>query len=261
MEHNYNNNIPEEIFIELSEAWEAGDQTKVQNMMKAHPFLANEIEEMTSIWADLGNIKTPSPRAEMDVAFYKMLNEEAQKVSSNSNGFDLIRKWLTDKRFWALVGAIMIGFVVGRVTNPNSSSANTKMQSVAPDPSMIFASNQEEISAFDRLEIIQKSRELDEPSMAVIDALNKALIYDKNVSVRLSALETMIVFSDHPRVREYLIKSIPFQDSPIVLMELAELMAALQEKQSSEEWKEVLGNDQTDTDVKYQLEEKLSEIL
>ena len=44
-------------------------------------------------------------------------------------------------------------------------------------------------------------------------------------------------------------------------MELAELMAALQEKQSSEEWKEVLGNDQTDTDVKYQLEEKLSEIL
>ena len=79
--------------------------------------------------------------------------------------------------------------------------------------------------------------------------------------MRLSAVESLVYFSDDPDVMEILIKAIPKQTSPIVQLELAEVMVQLEEKRSSGAWKELLESGDLELNVKMQLEESLEVLL
>jgi len=87
------------------------------------------------------------------------------------------------------------------------------------------------------------------------------ILNDPNVNVRLSAIETMVLFSDMPEARTYLIEAIPHQRSSIVQLELADVMIMLEEKESADEWQELLESDMLESDAKIHLEESLKTIL
>src|SRR5690606_31156366 len=90
-------------------------------------------------------------------------------------------------------------------------------------------------SVTDRLQGTQLPRQMERPDEKIIEALNQTLLYYSNVNVRLSAIQTMIHFADNPKVREYLIRAIPFQTDPLVQLALAEVMLALKDKRAVEE--------------------------
>ena len=116
-------------------------------------------------------------------------------------------------------------------------------------------------SSINRLEDISAMKNAPKLDDKIIDALNKALVNDPNVNVRLSAIEAMLHYADNPQVRQNLIKAIPYQTSPIILMTLAEVMIGLEESSSKDEWLELLGSDKLEDEMKRQLEETLAPVM
>jgi hypothetical protein len=62
-------------------------------------------------------------------------------------------------------------------------------------------------------------------------------------------------------VREALVRSIALQESPLVQVALAELMAALQVKSSVQEWEKVLENRQTPPEIRKKIQETIQVLI
>jgi DNA polymerase III delta subunit len=102
---------------------------------------------------------------------------------------------------------------------------------------------------------------MDQASQKVTSALIQTLNNDNNVNVRLAALDALRVYSGEGKVREELIRSIAKQDSPLVQIALAELMAQLQAKSSVKELEKILKNENTPADVKKKIEQSLKVLV
>jgi DNA polymerase III delta subunit len=79
--------------------------------------------------------------------------------------------------------------------------------------------------------------------------------------VRLAALDALRLYSGDGKVRQELIRSISKQDSPLVQIALAELMAQLQAKSSVKELEKILKDENTPIDVRKKIEESLKVLI
>jgi HEAT repeat protein len=119
----------------------------------------------------------------------------------------------------------------------------------------------EKESATDRLKAVSLSSEMEGQSKRVTLALFKTLNSDPSVNVRLAALDALQIYAKSPAVREELVRSIAQQDSPLVQVALADLMAALQEKSSVTELKKLLKQRSTPKEVKKRIEENIKVLI
>jgi hypothetical protein len=88
--------------------------------------------------------------------------------------------------------------------------------------------------AQERLKAVRMTSELESVGQQVAWMLLQTFKYDDNVNVRLAALDALTRYTHLPHVRKGLIQSIPVQDSPIVQLRLAEMMAAMQNTEALE---------------------------
>ena len=77
----------------------------------------------------------------------------------------------------------------------------------------------------------------------------------------MAAIESLSNYVDNAEVRQGLVQSIPNQEAPIVQVTLANLMLALQEKQSVEPFKKLLQKKELDTTVKKKIESTIQSII
>ena len=84
---------------------------------------------------------------------------------------------------------------------------------------------------------------------------------DENVNVRLSAVEALKKYTAIPLVREGLIKSIIHQDSPLVQMELADLMVVLQEKKAVKSFEKLIDKEDVNSSAKEKMKESIESII
>ena len=126
---------------------------------------------------------------------------------------------------------------------------------------MMMLSLLEKESATDRLKAVSLSQELEESGEAVTNALIKTLNNDENVNVRLAALEALKPYGNQSEVRQALIRSIASQDSPLVQIALADLMASLQEKSSVPEFDKLLQDNRTPGEVKKRIRKSIEVLI
>ena len=270
------NNCSEVIDLLLSQL-EAADfnQNNFDDLVQKHPNCATELNANYQLWKDLATVETPAPSAAMSTDFYRKLNEytaQNNAVSTNQKGF---WQWLKNWNFstqpqlgWAIgLGLFLFGFFAGQFFTPNQQQA--QIDALAQQLQQIqqqqikdtrFQVNLQQ-SVAGRMKDIQLVRQMENPNAKILMALNKALCNDPNINVRLSAIESLVYYYEDPEVMEILIKAIPKQTSPIVQMELAEVMVQLEEKRSSGAWKELLESGELELNVKMQLEESLEILL
>jgi len=235
--------------VELAEILESNIARKeiyvarLQNHYSDH---AQEIKELYETWQDLNSIEVPQLRTEMDDSFYRMMDAlpEASTIEQQSPKKDpVIVRWLTPSRM-AVAATFFIGLMAGQLFNFGSTKADVAEQQYAEQPAqneyVKFASIVETPSALKRIKGINQVKTQNNPDLKIIDALNKVILFDPNINVRLTAIETMVYFSHIPEARTYLIEAIPFQDSPIVQLELADITIALEEDRSADQWIELL---------------------
>lgn len=227
------------------------DVADLEVLCEAHPSCEKSIRESYHLWHEMDAMKVPEPSEKMRGEFLEMLAgfEKEENPKNEKPTFQL--NWNTTFK-WAAV--FIIGLLLGLLVQ-KSPVDTVPLVKESNEVSRLLASDN---PTTDRLLAIQQIKEIKNPEDPIIEALHKTLMNDPNVNVRLSAIEAMVHFIDHPKARTSLISSMPYQDSPIVQLTLAELLISLQSEQSIDELKMLLYSSELDHDVKLQLKETLN---
>ena len=77
----------------------------------------------------------------------------------------------------------------------------------------------------------------------------------------MAALESLYQYAENPIIREGLIRSIRNQNSPMVQMSLAEMMASLQEKRSVKEFEKLLRSNRSPEEVKEKIKSSIQPLM
>ncbi|MBA4053330.1 MAG: anti-sigma factor [Marivirga sp.] len=239
------------------------EMKEIENLIESGKIDLTDLEDMYGLEQRLSAFETPPPSLRLDDNFYAMLKGE--KGSVKSSGWKNFFAWPDFAPRLALASFTMIiGIAVGFfLRSPVQKDEQIEMlgQQVSGLKELMMLSLLEKESATDRLKAVSLTQEMDQASQKVTSALLQTLNSDENVNVRLAALDALKPYSRESKVREELIRSISKQDSPLVQISLAELMAELQAKSSVKELEKILHNENTPVDVKKKIEESIKVLI
>lgn len=238
-------------------------QQEFEQFLAAHPEYHEEFEATQLIWKGTEE-EIPEPSTSMDVKFYTMLNAQG-----NSNEKESFLKKLetllfgsSPKQLAYTVVLLVLGFFVGNnfisgTTEKKVIQAKKETENVR---SQLVLTLLDQPSATQRLQAVNEVNKLDNVTETIIKALFSTLNNDENVNVRLSAIEALKNYTDMAIVREGLVASIMHQKSPMVQVELADLMVLLQEKKAVKSFEKLIKEEGVNTSAKQKMEESIESI-
>jgi D-ribose pyranose/furanose isomerase RbsD len=225
-----------------------------------------------TVWQNqLDTLSSPEPSGTLNDRFYDMLAQEKRANTRHSFSWSAWFSWssIMPKLAYGIVmlAAGLAGGYFIQVqrldTKGNGGTAQIEelSQQVTDLKEMMMLSLLEKESATERLKAVSLTEEMDQASNKVTQALLQTLNNDSNVNVRLAALDALKPYVKDSEVREELIRSIGQQQSPLVQIELAELMAALQVKSSVKELEKLLDDKKTPQEVKKKIQQSIEVII
>jgi hypothetical protein len=234
---------------------------QLEKMIEEGAVELTQLRDLDKLDDGMNKISEPVPTQELDARFYEMLAKEKKPSVAKS----LSWSW-SDSIFAKLsIGALLLvgGFSAGLLVQKRTSGdeARILVSEVTSLKEMMMISLLEQESATDRLKAVSLSEEIQGPSRKVTDALFKTLNSDASVNVRLASLEALQHYSKSPTVREGLVRAITQQDSPLVLVALADVMVKLQEKSSVKELKKIMDQKTTPKEVKQRIKESINVLI
>jgi HEAT repeat protein len=235
---------------------------QIEALLEAGSIDLDELKDVHTLEGQVASMEFPSPTGNLDDRFYQMLALERKVKSSFSwRGFF---SWpeLAPKLALASV-TLLIGVGIGYLVKPSASSKADPgvNQQIAELKEMVMLSLLEKESAAERLKAVSLTEQMSAASTKVTGALLETLNNDENVNVRLAAIEALSPYVRDNHVREELIRSIAKQDSPLVQVALAEMMAALHVKSSVKELEKIVKSDKTPADVKTRIKQSIDILI
>ncbi|MEO1627368.1 MAG: hypothetical protein AAFV25_19610 [Bacteroidota bacterium] len=203
--------------------------------------------------------ESPEPPAKL--SFDSPSPQQAAKDETPEGGPRHFPQWIV---LAGGVACLLIGSLVGWFLKPAPQAPqelNQLKEEVIAMKELMMLNMLEKSSSSERLKAVSLSRDLEQSSQKVSSALLQTLRQDENSNVRLAALEALYAYANQAEIRIELVKSIQFQESPLVLMAMAEMMAALQEKRSAKAWKDILRKQELPEELRQQLKGKLEVLL
>ena len=236
---------------------------EIEQLIEQGEIELKDLQELHFMEQGIFKIETASPSLGLDDKFYEMLQRE--KKPAKSFNWKNVFAWpdFAPRLAFASV-TLILGLAAGfYLRSPLQKNEQIEMlgQEVSDLKELMMLSLLEKESVTDRLKAVNLTHEMDQASQKVTTALMQTLNSDENVNVRLAALDALRAYGHDSKVREELIRSIAKQDSPLVQISLAELMAELQAKSSVKELEKILHNKQTPPDVKRKIEESLKVLI
>ncbi|HYC84401.1 MAG TPA: HEAT repeat domain-containing protein [Chryseosolibacter sp.] len=236
------------------------EQLEFERLIEAGQVDPATLEALAPVGQKLDSIEFPSPSADLDDRFYRMLALQKRQARSGFSWSQFF-SWpeFAPKLAFAsiaLVIGIAVGYWVKPAPGPDVQYARVTNE-LAQLREMMMLSLLEKESATERLKAVNLTQEMHQVSNKVTGALIQTLNSDENVNVRLAALEALVPYAKDVSVRTELIRSIGRQDSPLVQMALAELMEQIQEKKSIRELQKIIQSDKTPEEVKDRIKESI----
>jgi uncharacterized protein (UPF0147 family) len=222
----------------------------------------SELHGLQSLEEQVMRMETPSPSRSLDQQFYKMLGAQRKKSAFSWKQFFAWPEVMPRLAFASVT--LIMGLVAGyllRTPAKNNDEIQLLSQQVTDLKEMMMLSLLEKESATERLKAVSLSQEMDQASQKVTGALLQTLNNDENVNVRLAALDALRSYAGDSNVRQELIKSIAQQESPLVQVALAELMADHQVKSSVKELRKILQDEKTPKEVKRKIQESIQVLI
>lgn len=235
---------------------------KLEHLIEEGHVDLTRLRELHSLEEQVGKLDQGSPSMKLDHEFFQALENEKQSQKKEKT-ISLAPWSYLFPRLAAAAVLILSGFAAGYFmqTPAQKDEVSTLTKEVNDLKEMMLLTLLERESASERLKAVSLTNEMDKVSSKVTDALFITLNQDENVNVRLAALEVLHTYSRSSAVRKKLIESITLQDSPLVQMELAQLMVSIQEKKSVDALMELLKNDKTTPEVKTKVSESIKVLI
>ena len=204
---------------------------RLESLIASGEIQLEELEPFAEVMGNLHLETELKDSTRMDKGFYALLEEQDGKLSRNR-----IRS-LRRSPFSTVAAAIilfLIAFWLGGLNRENSSESQ-------PADFLTHLMETNEIS--ERIHLIANSQSADQWEESGIDALLFLLIHDESNNVRLACLDVLKNYHQEEKVREGLVRAIPYQESSIVLIELAQSIAASGRGIEEEEFLDRLNKD------------------
>jgi hypothetical protein len=248
---------------------EAG-RADVQSHIAACAACREDLENLTLAWAKLGVLPEEQPSGAVRTRFYAML-EEAKAALPGATAPAAPRPRWTDwfsfrqpafaasfSAFLLLVG-LAAGWLLsrGRAGGAEYASLSRELQDMRQQMAVSLLGQP---SASDRLQGVNYSTEVKNPSVATLDALFKAVDADPNPNVRLAAVDALYLFRDRPGVRERLVHSLSVQGYPLVQIALIDFLVEVREAKAVEALKKLIEAGVLTPEVKQRAEQGLKQI-
>jgi len=145
--------------------------------------------------------------------------------------------WLRSPIMAAACTAVVLalGFFGGRYMS-NAGDAKSQAQLAAMQTQLanmqqlVVLSMLQEESAGERLQGVTLSKRDEQANPQILAALLHTLRYDNSVDVRLAALDALGRYSNHPQVREGLAVALDAQQSPLVQVQLIDMLVQARDR-------------------------------
>jgi hypothetical protein len=248
-------------------------QERVQNHLVSCDSCREELENLSAIWTKLGVITEEQPSGKVRTRFYTMLEAYKQGMAENRQAFSLKKKindvfaYVWPKRpafqFSIAIVFLAVGLAAGIFLSSQGQNSDqlARLQGEVQDMQQTLAiSLLERPSANERLQGVSISSRMDNPNSRTLEALLYTLNNDKNVNVRLAAVDALYLFYDNPRVKEGLLQSLQNQPSPLVQVALIDLIVNVRERQAVDALRSLLEDERLNPDVKEYAERGLQQL-
>lgn len=236
------------------------EQMQLETLLESGEVLLDQLKDVSTLNNAIERINEGAPSLRLDNQFYAMLKQEKlkqKKFSFQIPSWSVLMPRLAFAASFSILGFFAAYVFINRTAAPEVQQLT---QEVSDLKEMMMLSLLEKESATDRLRAVSLTDEMEQASTTVTEALIKTLNNDENVNVRLAALDALKPYVADSSVRMALVKSISQQESPLVQVAMAELMAAIQEKKSLKEFEKMLKSEATPAEVKKRIKESLEVI-
>jgi hypothetical protein len=223
----------------------SAEKSMFEGQLKKNPELGIEVEELRSLWEELGTLSEERPSPAMRAHFYQKLNDMRNGRSrSLLGGFAWWKPGLPGlvRQITLALALFCVGMFAGRVNTSGRASTEqvtqlqTQVQTLRRTVALSLLERQ---SATSRLEGVSWGAQVDRPDSELLSVLVNTLNHDPNINVRLSALDALEKFANDSNIRKTLIDSIPRQDSPLVQIALIDALVHMRDNSAAGEFRKL----------------------
>lgn len=252
---------------------EASESKAIKKHIASCKECREELENLSEIWIKLGVLPEQQPNKQLRTRFYSMLSDHKQELDTKKQpkpGMNLITRvsrYLSARRpalqFAILLAFIVIGLFAGyllfspRTLKTELKVLEAEMQHVRQEAALSMLNQS---SASDRLNGVNWSARIKNPSNNTLDTLLYTLNTDNNENVRLAVVDALYLFSDHPLVKQGIVHSLSKQTSPLVQAALINLISELREKRAIKALRQLIKRQNLEPEIRNQAELSLKQI-
>jgi hypothetical protein len=224
---------------------------EIQQHLSTCPSCQMEYEQLQEIWQKLADLPQEKPGPQLRPRFYTMLEaykQGMQQSHKKTRWWENVSRWLSNLypqkpalQFGVAVAFLVIGLFAGQWLQLGGNEQIVQLRDeVRQMRQMVMLSMLQQQSPSDRLKGVSWSYQMEQADPQVVNALIETLNQDPNVNVRLAAADALVLFLDYPSVKQSLIQSLLSQKSPLVQIELIDILVRLREKGSVQAFEKIL---------------------
>lgn len=220
------------------------------------------LQQMEELFAEIPKEEPAKPSENLRMNFEQMLIEEKQLQQTKLVQLQPKKNWKSYLQIAASIALIVSAFFFGKTqqnTVINNLAEITNEQKVSDQKELLALI--EDQSASKRIQAVGNSENFEDTDTKIIQALINRMFFDENTNVRLAAAEALSKFSSLEMVKSALIKSLETEESPIIQIELIQILAKIQEKRALEPMKRLLNDKNVPNYVKQELRFNISSLL
>jgi hypothetical protein len=232
------------------------------------------VNRLRPVWNSLGGLPVSDPGPGLRGRFDAALTSEKRKSASSGHpaagrAESVFRP--AARRFGRFVPAyglplalILLGFIAGfsiRGALTGKGDTVALRSEIAEMRGMLTLSLLNQPASSDRLRGAQVSRQVTDPDASVQEALLNALNSDPSVGVRLAAVDALYLVGDRPSVRAELVRALKRQTSPIVQIQIIDLLVELRERKALDALRFLVRNGSTNPSVRQHAEWGVQQLI
>jgi hypothetical protein len=228
----------------LPDYWQGALSTHNAELVRAHLATCAACQELQVLAESVAQLSHEQPSPALRRRFQVMLDayeEGRDEAAKQSAPFEWRWNWLWMRPAVAMGAAALLlvagGFLAGRYLNGGHSQEEiVAMQSELTNMrQLVVLSMLQQESASQRLQGVTWSTRQRQADPKILAALLHTLRYDSSVDVRLAALDALSRYGDQTQVRQGLTDALESQQSPLVQVELIDLLVQWRDRGAVEQ--------------------------
>ncbi len=232
-----------------------------------------EYEGLQATWAVLGQSPRVQPDASLEMRFREMLNAYELGMGATGRSRAPVRSETFLERILSGRPQAQLGFVVSillfglvggyAVTGSGRDSREMArlQEEVRGMRNLLAVSLLQQESASERLKGVSWSAQAEGGDPDISAALFNTMNHDRNVNVRLAALNALSRDMDNPSVQREIIRSFPGQSSPLMQLALVNLLVQINTPESREVLEHALQRPHLQPDVQKRIKQSIQLFL